>query len=394
MLKVFSLRQDVLARWAVIGLLILLCMPWVTFSSKIYHQSIIALLWLPALLALFRSDFRRRLRQPEMMLFAALGAWSLLVLLVQGGHEPLSKSKVPLYVALTLLGIMLAALDARWSLESQLRTCVLLGGLGAAFSIGYFYFYSEPAGRLIAIGLWDRAIMAAHAVGALAVLGACLLGGSRPRRWVTILLVLALISEVLFLALNQTRGVWLAMFAALVMLVIAVPSRLGWILLALTFIGVVGVAVFEPQLLLQRGFSYRPALWSGGLQLFYDNWLLGVGFNPYDIAVPAISASYKHPHNLFLDTAIRIGLPGLLLLLLLWGMVFLRAWQNRDIALGRGLLALWAFSSVALMTDGIGLWLKPNADWLVTWLPVALSMVLAMRCADTRVCDAVDHGNG
>ena len=43
------------------------------------------------------------------------------------------------------------------------------------------------------------------------------------------------------------------------------------------------------------------------------------------------------------------------------------------------LLALWVFSSIALLTDGIGLWLKPNADWLITWLPVALSMVLAAR---------------
>lgn len=31
------------------------------------------------------------------------------------------------------------------------------------------------------------------------------------------------------------------------------------------------------------------------------------------------------------------------------------------------------------MTDGIGLWLKPNADWLITWLPIALSIVLAAR---------------
>ena len=36
---------------------------------------------------------------------------------------------------------------------------------------------------------------------------------------------------------------------------------------------------------------------------------------------------------------------------------------------------------VALQTDGIGLWFKPNADWLITWLPIALSMVLGARTA-------------
>lgn len=385
MLKVFALRQDVLARWAVIGLLILLCMPWVMPSNKYYHQLIIAFLWLPALLALFRGDFRARLRQPEVMLFAALGLWSLLVLLVQGAHEPLSKAKVPFYVAMTLLGVMLAALDSRWSLEEPLRVSVLLGGLGTAVSIVHFYFIDpEPIGRLIAIGLWDRAIMAAHAVGALVMLGVFLVSGCKGRRWVVILLVLALTSEALFLALNQTRGVWVALFAALLMLVIAIPSRLGWIFLALVLVGVVGVATLEPQLLLQRGLSFRPALWMGGIQLFCDNWLLGVGFNSYEIVIPAVDIAFKHPHNLFLDTAVRLGLPGLILFLLLWGAILRRAWQNRDIPLGRGLLALWAFSSVALMTDGIGLWLKPNADWLVTWLPIALGMVLAVRRADVR----------
>ncbi|MNG18996.1 hypothetical protein D3C84_1031110 [compost metagenome] len=64
---------------------------------------------------------------------------------------------------------------------------------------------------------------------------------------------------------------------------------------------------------------------------------------------------------------------------LLWLATLRRAWLNRGEALGRALLALWVFASVALLTDGIGLWLKPNADWLVTWLPIALGMVLAMR---------------
>ena len=59
----------------------------------------------------------------------------------------------------------------------------------------------------------------------------------------------------------------------------------------------------------------------------------------------------------------------------------MHAWQARAHTLGRALLALWVFSTVSLMTDGIGLWLKPNADWLITWLPVALGMVLAQRHA-------------
>lgn len=383
MLKVFSLRQDVLARWAVVGLLILLCAPWVMPSDKLYHQLIIAFLWLPALLALFHRDFRTSLKQPEILLFIALALWTLLVLLVQGAHEPQGKAKLPFYVALTLLGVMLAARDARWSLESLLRLCVLLGGLGAAVSTLSFYSGAEPVPgqRLIAVGVWDTAIMAAHAVGALAMLGVCLYIRPVNRPVVSISLVLVALAYMAFLGLNQTRGVWLALFAALIFLWIARPSRQVFLLILLILVAVAGLAIVEPQSIVQRGLSYRPTLWMGGIQLFRDNWLLGQGFKPYEIAIPAIHYSFMHPHNLFLDTAVRLGLPGLMLFGLLWLATLRRAWLNRGEALGRALLALWAFASVALLTDGIGLWLKPNADWLITWLPIALGMVLAMRRA-------------
>jgi hypothetical protein len=76
---------------------------------------------------------------------------------------------------------------------------------------------------------------------------------------------------------------------------------------------------------------------------------------------------------------VREGALGLGLFLLLWGCVGWRAWSCRAQPLGRALLAVWVFSSTSLMTDGIGLWFKPNADWLITWLPVGLSLVLASR---------------
>ena len=75
----------------------------------------------------------------------------------------------------------------------------------------------------------------------------------------------------------------------------------------------------------------------------------------------------------------RLGLIGLALFMLLWGCAAWRGWRHRHEPLGKALLALLVFSSVSLLTDGIGLWLKPNADWFVTWLPLAISLVLAGR---------------
>jgi O-antigen ligase len=202
----------------------------------------------------------------------------------------------------------------------------------------------------------------------------------RPRGalWSVVWLVSGL-GYLAFLVISQTRGVWMALFATLLVMAFVRPRRFSaWAAVTLLAGGLLA-ALLAPEILLQRGGSYRPELFAGGMRHLGESWLLGLGFNTYEIAVPGTGLVFKHPHNMYLDLAIRLGLPGLLLFALLWGCAAWRGWQNRAEPLGRALLALWVFSSVSLLTDGIGLWLKPNADWLITWLPVALSLVLASR---------------
>ncbi|WLI12164.1 MULTISPECIES: O-antigen ligase [Pseudomonas] len=367
--------------WASIGFLVLLCGAWVLPDNKLYHQMLIFLLWLPALLALFHRDFRAMLKQPECVLFAIFAAWTLLVLMVEGGNNIFGKSKVTLYVALTLLGVLLAAQNRKWRFESMLLYASIIGGFFAAASWVYFYDVSaQPfSGRLIAIGLWDTAIMAAHAVGALLILGVFTLQTKRFNPWAMVLLLIPALGYALFLGFSQTRGVWIGLLACLFVMGVARPSRLGGGLIILVVLGLASIAVFKPDILLQRGVSFRPELWNGGVQLMLDHWAMGLGFHEYLIPVPEIGQAFKHPHNLFLDIGVRLGVPGLLLFGWLWLAVGWRGWVSRAQPLGQVLLALWVFSGASLMTDGIGLWLKPNADWLITWLPIALSIVLATR---------------
>ncbi|TNB90100.1 O-antigen ligase family protein [Pseudomonas sp. Fig-3] len=381
--------KDVLTLWASTGFLILLCGAWVLPSNKLYHQSLIFLLWLPALLALFRRDFRSLLRQPECLLFILFVAWTLLVLALQGGDDVFGKSKVTLYAALTLLGVLLAAQNSKWRFESMLLYASIVGGFFAAASWVYFYQLSVKPfnARVIAIGLWDAAIMAAHAVGALAIIGAFTFQTKRFSPRVMVLLLIPALGYALFLGFSQTRGVWIGLLACLLVMGAARPSRLWAALIFLVILGVASVALYKPQILLQRGVSFRPELWSGGVQLLLEHWALGLGFHEYLIPIPEIGRSFKHPHNLFLDIGVRLGVPGLLLFGWLWLAVGWRGWISRAQPLGQMLLALWVFSGASLLTDGIGLWLKPNADWLITWLPIAVSIVLAAR-GKTAITDA------
>lgn len=183
----------------------------------------------------------------------------------------------------------------------------------------------------------------------------------------------------LFLLLSQTRGVWIALVATLVVSVLARPTRAGLVTLGLGTLGILVRAVWVPEFLTRRGLSHCPELLHKGWGLFVEHWALGLGFQEYGINVDALGRTFKHPHNLCLDQGIRWGVPGLGLFLMLWGCVAWCAWRNRQRSLGLALLGLWRFSSASLLTDGIGLWFKLNADWLITWLPVALSLLLAAR---------------
>ncbi|WLH96329.1 O-antigen ligase family protein [Pseudomonas hefeiensis] len=381
--------KDVLTLWASIGFLILLCGAWVLPSNKLYHQMLIFLLWLPALLALFRRDFRLLLRQPECLLFILFVAWTLLVLTLEGGDDVFGKSKVTLYAALSLLGVLLAAQSRKWRFESMLLYASIVGGFFAAASWVYFYQLSAMPfnARVTAIGLWDATIMAAHAVGALAIIGAFTFQTKRFSPRVMVLLLIPALGYALFLGFSQTRGVWIGLLACLFVMGGARPSRLWAALIFLVILGVASVALFKPQILLQRGVSFRPELWHGGVQLMLEHWALGLGSQEYLISVPEIGRAFKHPHNLFLDIGVRLGVPGLLLFGWLWLAVGWRGWISRAQPLGQMLLALWVFSGASLLTDGIGLWLKPNADWLITWLPIAVSIVLAAR-GNTEATDA------
>jgi len=373
--------KDVLVAWASIGFLVLLCGAWVLPSNKMYHQMLIVLLWLPALLALFHRDFRLLFKQPEWALFALFMAWTLLVLLVEGGDSGFGKAKVTLYVTLTLFGILLAAQNSKWRLESMLLYASILGGFFALASWIYFYeFAAQPfSARVLAIGVWNTAIPAAHAVGALAIIGIFTMQTKRFSPLAMMLLVIPFLGYAMFLGFNQTRGVWVGLAAGLLVTGVARPSRLTGALIFLGIAGVAFIAVFKPEILLQRGISYRPQLWGAGVRLIVEHWATGLGFHEYLIPIPELARSFKHPHNLFLDTGVRLGVPGLILFCSLWLAAGWRGWVSRAQPLGQVLLILWVFSGTSLLTDGIGLWLKPNADWFITWLPIALSIVLAAR---------------
>lgn len=131
------------------------------------------------------------------------------------------------------------------------------------------------------------------------------------------------------------------------------------------------IAVADPRL----------KLWPGVVDLISERPMTGYGFGRGVLREP-LRAEFKdpllwHAHNLFLDTLLQTGLPGVLLLLLLIGATIRQGWRlsqaTEPIASACGIAVLAVVSGMLIRNMTDMLWVRHNA--LVYW--AVLGVLLA-----------------
>ena len=372
----FSGLTRVLMWWLGVGFAWLLLGMFVLPTSKLYQQGLILLFWLPGLVALVTTPAVRRAWDPLLLLpllvFALWSGGSV----VWGGE--LDKLKEMLYVGLAVNAVVaLAALKPRlpWQL---LLGCALCGGGLAWWALVDFYFLQGNvwAKRVLGNGQLNQTILASQVMGVMG-LSLLFMRSWLPRGVPSILWLLSCLGYLAFLVMSQSKGPLLALLVCLAICGLWTAQRWAWALGVASLV-IAGLGVWLlPEQLLRGGFSYRPQL----LEQAWELWLhkpwagLGVGV-AYLLPIPELGKSFEHAHNLYVHIALQLGLGGLFAWLALQGLVAWRCWSARGTAPGMTLCALWCFAFVALLTDGIGPWVKPREEWFTEWLPILLAFAL------------------
>jgi putative inorganic carbon (HCO3(-)) transporter len=210
-------------------------------------------------------------------------------------------------------------------------------------------------------------------------------------RLLAILVVTSLMGTAL--VASWSRGAWIGMGAAALVMLAALPRRawLGLALVALILVGTLGLDVvgllpasvsarltdFAEYVRFEdvRGVGIndanyavleRLAHWQAALEMWRANFWSGVGFGDYEPAYPDYRLlnwpiALGHAHNYYLNVAAETGLLGLLAYLLLWGAVFWQTWRfiqralsdawQRGLAIG--LLGAWTHLSVHSLFDNL-----------------------------------------
>jgi putative inorganic carbon (HCO3(-)) transporter len=196
--------------------------------------------------------------------------------------------------------------------------------------------------------------------GILVILLPCALGvllfSSRRLRWFDRgLSVLAASVITIVLILTQSRGGIFALGEILILLVVLRWKR-GWILLAGAVVLVSAVILFYGSTTILDvilanatlgGIDGRLEVWSRAVYMIQDFPFTGVGMGSYgrtaDLLYPFFlytPGSVPHTHNLFLQIAVDLGIPGLTAWLAIWMLMTSTAFQL--FRRGRALQDGWA----------------------------------------------------
>lgn len=210
--------------------------------------------------------------------------------------------------------------------------------------------------------------------GYIAGLMAVWLLSSSLNQWLKLISISALL---VFMLLTQSRGVWLAFLMVCVFLPLWRSSLHGWVPLVLLVLVSVPLSYFFMDIILLRGVSYRPEIWLQSAEMIAAAPLWGIGFAGEYQVMGDNGKIFSHAHNVFLDTAIRSGIPAALIWLVIWLAVAWKAWQYRLTPMGSLLCASVVFATVALVFDGSRLWGTPRPEWFLTWLPLGLALGLS-----------------
>ncbi len=242
-----------------------------------------------------------------------------------------------------LSGIIFFYAIVNWARTTSRIRWLVFGTAGASFCLALFAMVSvrwtQQKLLFIPAAIYDRFILLVrdtihHNVmaGSLVILlpislGLLLFAWKELRRWQRALLTVVAVTVLTVLVLTQSRGALLALGAAIVLL-ISLRWRRGWVATPVSVVAAAGaVAYLGIERVLSilasgvslEGLAGRLEVWSRALYMIRDFPITGIGMGmfgevadhvyPFFLNAPG---SVPHAHNMFLQVAVDVGIPGLI----------------------------------------------------------------------------------
>ncbi len=265
-----------------------------------------------------------------------------------------------------LIAGLIAAAGATIALINQ----VLLPGRDISyrsmrlFSIGYKEF--GDFGNPIPAGIYFGAI------GTLLFSGLCL---DQLSRYKTPILIIALAPVLLYLFMTGSRGPQLALVVAFALTCLLVRNKQTNVFLSFGLVSSVAIGWMFHDFFLNMAsdstLSGRAMIWEQVIGYIQQKPMMGHG---YDASMAAVfhGREFLYSHNYYLQSLYCYGAIGFFFFSGLIITTFIAAykhWQDRLVKMAFFLLC---YGLVCMMTEVHRLFINPDENWLIFWLPVAI----------------------
>ncbi|MGB3124946.1 MAG: O-antigen ligase family protein [Pseudomonas sp.] len=369
---------DFLVLWILpIGLLLLLSSLFFVTNRNVLHKFYYVFFSVPALflLCLRPREFKELLREPLAAAFLAFCVWALITVL--WSPEPTGDSnlfKVPLQTFMLFAGCGLL-LHYRNDLfrpmffsAAVIALVVTLCNL-VAFAKGY-----EPGMRMIGgRGALDNPLLSSHLFGFFCVywLYVCVTTKRLHTLWFSVPALAIMATAVLA---TGSRTPLVALVLAVLWLGLLSRNRRSALMVLGLVLTAVALCVFFPQLITERGSSFRFEIWRIILERIAEHPWIG---HSYDSELYVKPAKYdfealREPHSFALGVIYYVGIIGFIPWVFMLGRGLYQGLKERAQPLFILASSLLAYGIGASLTEGGGILSRPKEHWFLLWIPLAL----------------------
>ncbi len=358
----------------VLGVFILFMGMTVLPTSKIYRGLLYLFLFLLPLYAACKTPgfFTTLVRQNKLFFGFLLYAF-IHTLIFRDPTMDSSDIKVFLYIPLLLLSLTLLHKTSSELFIRAFLAAAVLGGIMSIVNIVYFYGIREAASysRLIPLGMMETPILSSYIFGTLAVGSfAYLMRATIPLKW-QVVLIITVLCNFAYVYFSGSRSPLAAACCGFALSLITSNSSHKRLFIVATSVIVAALFVWRWESLLERGFSYRPELISLGIQKGLEQFWFGFGvLTDYELTL-STGASFRTPHNQFVEIFVNLGFIGLCI----WVALLISAlWAGRRYA--RSSLtymmgsAMWVFAVVSGLAEGDSPFERVQQTWFICWIPL------------------------
>ncbi|WP_019339921.1 O-antigen ligase family protein [Stutzerimonas stutzeri] len=365
-------------RWLIVGYVALLTGLFWLGDTSAYTKLYYGLMAAPALIALIVRPryWLIMLREPVILAFLALAAWLLLSLSwTSSEDDPSGLAKRPIYVFMMFASCTIIVLKDQRQLLRALRIAAMLASLAALVGLAMFLTGAEHD-RMIGTGALSNPLLSSHVFGFFCTYWVAVwLTDRNCPSWFSIIFTIPLLAAVLA---TGSRTPLMAM-ALTSLWMVALAGRRALYLVAAVIITVISGVVLMPEILLQRGLSFRPELWNDAIRQASDHFWIGHGYGAefgFDIA--ELGFILTDPHNVQLAVLLELGIVGLALWLLMYLLAFFRCLSQQHHASLQLASALVVYGLAAGLTEGSNFLSRPNENWFLIWIPLSLIAAISI----------------